>query len=170
MENKVEDLRNHLFAQLDRLSDEETFKNPIAQEREIKRTAAIIQVATALIDSARAETEFIKVMGTEPEVGFPTFFDPSEAPKEIKKKTEKKLNEPNDNKQPISTALKFVDADKLKKQTLCSHTYGFDYENVEKGLKRTCKKCSKSFIEAKSFTEDDAVQKSIGIMEKESEQ
>lgn len=61
MKNKVEDLRNHLFEQLERLSDDESFKNPLVQEREIKRTSAIVEIANAIIDSARAETEFLKV-------------------------------------------------------------------------------------------------------------
>lgn len=61
MKNKVEDLRNHLFEQLERLSDDENFKNPLVQERELKRTTAIVQIAASIIESARAETEFLKV-------------------------------------------------------------------------------------------------------------
>lgn len=61
MKNRMEDLRNHLFEQLERLSDEENFKNPLVQERELKRTSAMVEVAKTLIDSARAETEFLQL-------------------------------------------------------------------------------------------------------------
>lgn len=58
MKNKIEDLRNHLFAQLERLSDEEIDKEKL--DKEISRAASIVQVAETIIDSARAETEFLK--------------------------------------------------------------------------------------------------------------
>lgn len=55
MKNKIEDLRNHLFLQLERLNDDEC-----DIDKEAKRTTALTNVANAIIDSARAETEFIK--------------------------------------------------------------------------------------------------------------
>jgi hypothetical protein len=55
MKNKVEDLRNHLFAQLEKLSDEDC-----NLEEELKRSSAMVAVAEQIIDSSRAETEFIK--------------------------------------------------------------------------------------------------------------
>jgi hypothetical protein len=58
MKNKIEDLRNHLFAQLERLSDEEIDRAKL--DKEVTRAASLIQVASVIIDSARAETEFLK--------------------------------------------------------------------------------------------------------------
>jgi hypothetical protein len=55
MKNKIEDLRDHLFATLESLRDKE---NPM----EVERAAAIANVAGKIIDSARAETERIRVL------------------------------------------------------------------------------------------------------------
>jgi hypothetical protein len=57
MKNKMEDLRNHLFAQLERLGDETT--PPTADE--LARARAVSDVAKTLIESARVEVEFHKV-------------------------------------------------------------------------------------------------------------
>ena len=48
MKNKIEDLRNHLFAQLERLSDEEIDKEKL--DKEISRAASIVQVAETIIE------------------------------------------------------------------------------------------------------------------------
>lgn len=58
-QNKIEDLRNHLFAQLERLSDDD-LKN-VDIDEEVKRAGAIINVADAILRSAEAETEFLRV-------------------------------------------------------------------------------------------------------------
>lgn len=63
MKNKIEDLRNHLFDQLERLSDDEVMKNPIQLDKEVTRAAAITQIAEVIIDSARAENEFLDLVG-----------------------------------------------------------------------------------------------------------
>lgn len=55
MKNKIEDLRNHLFAQLERLSDTELDLN-----KEIDRAASMCQVAETIISTAKVEVEFIK--------------------------------------------------------------------------------------------------------------
>lgn len=62
MRNKIEDLRNHLFEQLERLSDDESMKNPGQLDKEVQRAASITQIASVIIDTARAETEFLKVI------------------------------------------------------------------------------------------------------------
>lgn len=164
MGNKVEDLRNILFAQLERLSSDENFKTSTDQDREIKRTASMIDVAKTLIDSARAETESLKVATMNDEALSSSFFDEASDKIDIPTVT-KKLEQPTTEQKPIK--LKQIDADQIRQQSMCSHKYGFDYEPVEKGLKRTCKKCGKAFIETKAFTEDDAIQKNLGIIEKE---
>jgi BioD-like phosphotransacetylase family protein len=60
MKNKIEDLRNHIFAQLERLADEEKMKNPIALEREVKKAKAIQELAQVIVNSAKVEVDFIK--------------------------------------------------------------------------------------------------------------
>lgn len=55
MKNRIDDLRNHLFAQLERLGDEQLDKDQLDQE--IKRARAVRDVADALIDTAKAETD-----------------------------------------------------------------------------------------------------------------
>jgi hypothetical protein len=50
MKNKMIDLNNHLFAQLERLSDEEL--SPEQLDKEIKRTDAIVDVSKQIIDGA----------------------------------------------------------------------------------------------------------------------
>lgn len=61
--NKIEDLRNHLFAQLERLGDDEEMKNPIKLERELKRAQAIKDVAQVVVNSAKVEVDALKVLG-----------------------------------------------------------------------------------------------------------
>lgn len=51
MKNKLTDLNDHLFAQLERLSDEDITTEQL--ETEVKRTAAIIDTAKVIIDNAR---------------------------------------------------------------------------------------------------------------------
>ncbi|MFO0414922.1 MAG: hypothetical protein ACK52I_22335 [Pseudomonadota bacterium] len=63
MKNKIEDLKNHLFAQLERLSEDEDMKNPIKLERELKRAKAISEVSQVLVSAAKAEIDFIKTTG-----------------------------------------------------------------------------------------------------------
>lgn len=50
MKNKLIDLNNHLFAQLERLSDEDL--KPEQIETEIKRTQAIVDVSEQIIRNA----------------------------------------------------------------------------------------------------------------------
>lgn len=58
MKNKIEDLRNHLFATLEDLRDKE-------QPLDIERAKAIAGVAQVIVDSAKAENEFIKITGSD---------------------------------------------------------------------------------------------------------
>jgi len=68
--NKIEDLRNHLFEQLERLGDDEKMKNPIALEREMKRSQAISEIANVIVNTAKAETDYLRVTGKAPENQF----------------------------------------------------------------------------------------------------
>lgn len=80
MKNKIEDLRNHLFAQLERLSDDEEMKNPIKLDKELKRAKAISEVSSVIVNSAKAETDFIKAIGATKPV---SDFIPSNPVKQI---------------------------------------------------------------------------------------
>jgi hypothetical protein len=51
MKNKLIDLNNHLFAQIERLSDEDLKGDDLTQE--INRSKAISNVAVQIIDNAR---------------------------------------------------------------------------------------------------------------------
>lgn len=54
MKNKIEDLRNHLFATLEALQDKE---NPM----DILRAKAVAEVASVIVDSAKVEVEVMKI-------------------------------------------------------------------------------------------------------------
>lgn len=66
MKNKIEDLRNHLFATLESLQDEE-------KPMDLDRAKAIADVAQVIINSAKVEVEFINKVG-----GTGTNFIPNE--------------------------------------------------------------------------------------------
>ncbi|OAL61119.1 MULTISPECIES: hypothetical protein [unclassified Halomonas] len=68
MKNKVDDLRNHLFAQLERLGDE-SIKGDALKE-EIQRAKAVSDVSAQLVDSARAENERLKLLKRAPGSNF----------------------------------------------------------------------------------------------------
>lgn len=61
--NKIEDLRNHLFATLEGLLDKE---EPI----EIDRAKAVADVAQVIVNSAKIEVDFIKATGGNKGTGF----------------------------------------------------------------------------------------------------
>lgn len=64
MNNKLSDLRNHLFATLEALQDED-------KPMDIERAKAIAEVGKVLVDSAKVEVMFIKAMdGDAKSTGF----------------------------------------------------------------------------------------------------
>lgn len=63
MKNKIDDLRNHLFAQLERLGDEDL--QPEALERELARGRGISEIAQTLIDCAKVEVSYVKAVGAD---------------------------------------------------------------------------------------------------------
>jgi hypothetical protein len=74
MKNKIVDLNNHLFAQLERLSDETL--SPEQLDREVKRTDAIVAVADQLVRSAAVSLGAAKLIaensrGREAVAGLP---------------------------------------------------------------------------------------------------
>lgn len=65
MKNKLTDLRNHLFATLEALQDEE---NPM----DLDRAKMVSDVAQTLINSAKVEVDYLKVTGSAADSGFIT--------------------------------------------------------------------------------------------------
>lgn len=61
--NKIDDLRNHLFATLEALKDTE-------KPMEVERAKAIADVARVLVDSAKVEVRFMEVTGALKSTGF----------------------------------------------------------------------------------------------------
>ncbi|WP_183560602.1 hypothetical protein [Mucilaginibacter sp. SP1R1] len=60
-QNKIADLNNHLFAQLERLNDE-TIK-PEKMELEIKKAAAVSKVASQIINANKLVLDAAKIIG-----------------------------------------------------------------------------------------------------------
>jgi hypothetical protein len=56
MKNKIEDLRNHLFATLEALQDE---KKPM----DIDRAKTVAEVAGQIIASAKVEVDMLRIVG-----------------------------------------------------------------------------------------------------------
>lgn len=63
MKNKIEDLRNHLFATIEGLLDED---KPL----DIERAKAVAQVSQQLIESAKVEVKMLEVTGAPVGTGF----------------------------------------------------------------------------------------------------
>lgn len=63
MKNKIEDLRNHLFATIEDLRDTE-------KPMDIQRAKAIAEVAQTIINSAKVEVDFIEATGATRGTGF----------------------------------------------------------------------------------------------------
>lgn len=60
MKNKLSDLNNHLFAQLERLSEEDLTAEQV--EQEVKRTDAIVDVAEQIIKNADMVLKGVKIL------------------------------------------------------------------------------------------------------------
>ena len=60
MKNKLSDLNDHLFAQIERLSDEKLTAEEI--EREVKRCDAIVDVADKIIQNASLHVQAAKIL------------------------------------------------------------------------------------------------------------
>ncbi len=63
MKNKIEDLRNHLFATIEALQDEE-------KPMDIGRAKTIAEVAQVIINSAKVEVDYIRATDGKPATTF----------------------------------------------------------------------------------------------------
>ena len=59
MQNNLSDLNNHLFAQLERLSDESL--KPEALEAEVKRSTSIIGISREVVSNANLQLKAIEL-------------------------------------------------------------------------------------------------------------
>jgi len=63
MKNKMEDLRNHLFATLEALQDKDA-------PMDLARAKAISEVAQTVINSAKVEVEYLGLLGSKADSTF----------------------------------------------------------------------------------------------------
>jgi hypothetical protein len=63
MKNKISDLRNHMFAALERLGNEELTEDQL--KNEIIRAQAISEVGKVIVESAKTEVMFAKLTGNK---------------------------------------------------------------------------------------------------------
>lgn len=63
MKNKIEDLRNHLFATLEALQDED-------KPMDLDRAKVIADVAQVIVNSAKVECDYLKVTEQRDGTGF----------------------------------------------------------------------------------------------------
>lgn len=68
MKNRIEDLRNHLFAAIEGLMDEE-------KPMDIERAKAVADLAQVAINSAKVEVDFLKVTAEKPVTRTSGFFE-----------------------------------------------------------------------------------------------
>ena len=61
MKNKISDLRDHMFAQLERLGNENITEEELKQE--ISRAQAISEVGKVIVESAKTEVMYAKLTG-----------------------------------------------------------------------------------------------------------
>jgi hypothetical protein len=60
MKNKLADLNDHLFAQLERLSDEDLIGEKL--EEEVKRASAIVEVSDQIVGNAKIQLDAVKTL------------------------------------------------------------------------------------------------------------
>lgn len=69
MKNKIEDLRNHLFATLEALQDE-------SKPMDLDRAKMIADVAQVLVNAAKVEVEYVRATGKTQGTGFIQLMEP----------------------------------------------------------------------------------------------
>jgi hypothetical protein len=81
MKNKLSDLNDHLFAQLERLAEEELAGEKLVEE--IERSRAIGLTARTIIDNARLVLDAQKAVNDTCFTGLPTIFGVEPKPLKI---------------------------------------------------------------------------------------
>jgi hypothetical protein len=77
MKNKIEDLRDHLFATLEALRDEE-------KPMDLARAREIANVARVVVDSAKVEVQFLQATGATKSTDFlPAEDEPRPRPRRL---------------------------------------------------------------------------------------
>lgn len=81
MKNSMLDLHNHLFAQLERLSDESVKGDELREE--LSRARAVVAVADVLVNNATLmlEAEKLKSKGKETEITIPSVLSADHEPR-----------------------------------------------------------------------------------------
>jgi hypothetical protein len=59
--NKISDLRDHLFAQLERLDDDQI--TPEQLQAELSKAKAVAHIGSVIINSAKLEVDYLKATG-----------------------------------------------------------------------------------------------------------
>lgn len=70
MKNKIQDLRNHLFAQLEKLQDDD-----IDLSTEVQRANAMVSISSQIIDTAKVEFQMARLMVEQGNFIESEFFD-----------------------------------------------------------------------------------------------
>ena len=65
--NKMTDLNNHLFSQLERLNDDELKGEQLTEE--IARAKAMSNISSQIVNSARLQLEVVKLINDSGDVG-----------------------------------------------------------------------------------------------------
>lgn len=60
MQNKISDLNNHLFAQLEKLTEEDLSENEL--KKEIERSKAVSMIAANILDVAKVSVDAMKII------------------------------------------------------------------------------------------------------------
>ncbi len=77
-DKQIKDLRSHLFSQMERLSNPE-----LNLEKELKRSEAMVNIGNVIVNSAKAEVDFMRVTKSKGS-GFIPVIPESDGPKQLK--------------------------------------------------------------------------------------
>lgn len=78
MKNKMSDLRDHMFAQLERLGNEELSEDEL--KKEITRAQAISEVGKVIVESAKTQVMYAKLTRQKEEQPDKFLEEPTEPP------------------------------------------------------------------------------------------
>lgn len=81
--NKITDLRDHLFAQLERLGDDELMKNEESAKTEIDRAKAMTGISSVIVNSAKVEIDYLKLLAAHGKNGVDVSFIAKDEQKQI---------------------------------------------------------------------------------------